>query len=75
MEIEKKSYMDIQYIKRKETQMGSDLNINKCNSTKYTWERYTNEDECMSRKHNKFLSIYLVIVTYLNKRKMSVFLN
>ena len=53
MEIVKNSYMYIQYIKRKETQMDSDLNINKCNLTKYTWERYKNEDECMSRKPNK----------------------
>ena len=54
MEIENISYMDMEYIKMKETQMGSDLNINKCNLTKYIWVRYKNEDECMSRKFNKF---------------------
>ena len=59
MEIKNISYMDMQYIKMKETQMGSDLNINKCNLTKYIWVRYKNAcpnacPECMSRKLNKF---------------------
>ena len=35
-------------------QMGSDLNINKCNLTIYIWVRYKHEDEYMSRKLNKF---------------------
>ena len=34
----------------KETQRGSDININKCNLTKYIGVKYKNEDECMSRK-------------------------
>ena len=54
MEIENISYMDMQCIKKKKTQVGSDLNINSCNLTKYISVRYKNEDECMSRKHNKF---------------------
>ena len=54
MEIANIFYMEMYYIKIKETQMGSDLNTNECNLIKHIWVRYKHEDEWMSRKLNKF---------------------